>query len=67
MEDIQNFQKPKTKSDLRAFLGTTGYYRRFICDYATHAFSLTEATKNVAPNVIAWNSAMIDAFEYNYV
>ena len=64
VEAIRNFQKPKTKSDLRAFLGTIGYYRRFIQDYSAHAFPLTEATKNAAPNNLVWNIIMIDAFQY---
>ena len=61
---IRQFRKPRTKSDLRAFLGTVGYYRRFIRDYSTHAFPLTEATKNASPNVVAWNIPMYDAFQY---
>ena len=39
---IRNFKKPHTKSDLRAFLGTVGYYRKFIRDYAQVAHPLTE-------------------------
>ena len=64
MEAIRNFTKPRTKSDLRAFLGTVGYYRRFIHDYSAHTFVLTEATKNAAPNIIVWNDTLNDAFQY---
>ena len=31
---LRNFQRPVTKSDLRAFLGTVGYYRRFVPEFA---------------------------------
>ena len=32
---IRNFKQPITKSDLRAFLGTVGYYRKFIPEYSS--------------------------------
>ena len=41
VEAIKNYKCPKTKLDLQAFLGTTGYYRRFISHYADHSFHLT--------------------------
>lgn len=59
---LRNFQKPVTKSDLRAFLGTVGYYRRFIPDFAQHAYPLTEATKKAAPNIVVWSDIMYVAF-----
>ena len=35
LDAITSFQQPKTKKEVRAFLGLTGYYRRFILDFAT--------------------------------
>ena len=61
---LRNFQKPVTKTDLRAFLGTVGYYRRFIQDFAQRAYPLTEATKKAAPNIVVWNDCMYIAFCY---
>ena len=46
VEAIKNYKRPKTKKDLQAFLGTTGYYGRFISHYADHSFHLTNAIKN---------------------
>ena len=58
VEAMKNFKKPRTKSDLRAFLGTIGYYRRFVPGFAQKAHPLTEATKMIAPNTINWNKEM---------
>ena len=61
---LRNFRKPVTKADLRAFLGTIGYYRRFVPQFSQRAVPLTEATKKAAPNVLAWSDSMYDAFVY---
>ena len=37
LQAIKQLSIPKTKRDVRAFLGITGYYRKFIADYATMA------------------------------
>ena len=58
MEALKHFKKPKTKSDLRAFLGIIGYYHRFVPGFAQKAYPLTEATKNIAPNIIKWSIDM---------
>ena len=34
VEAINNFPMPKTLKDLKSFLGMSGYYRRFVKDYA---------------------------------
>ena len=49
------FPVPKTK-DVRAFLGLTGYYRKFIPKYATLAAPLTELTKKQQPNCLVWSA-----------
>lgn len=41
VEAIQNFPLPRTLRDLRSFLGLSGYYRRFVQDYAKLAKPLT--------------------------
>lgn len=41
VEAIKNFPYPKTLKDLRSFLGMSGFYRRFIKDYAKLAKPLT--------------------------
>jgi transposase InsO family protein len=42
---VKRWPLPRTLTELRAFLGKVGYYRRFIKDYGKIAAPLTEATK----------------------
>ena len=50
MEAVQLFPTPGTKTDVRAFLGLTGYYRKFIQGYATISSVLSDLTRKSAPN-----------------
>lgn len=45
IEAIQNYPQPKKLKELRMFLGLSGYYRRFIKDYAKLAKPLTNLLK----------------------
>ena len=60
---IQSFLQPKTKKDVRSFLGLAGYYRRFIPDFATVASPLTDLTKKDAPDKVSWTSSHQQAFD----
>ena len=46
---VNCFETLKMKTQVRAFLGITGYYRRFIPNYAAVVLPLTELTKSVHP------------------
>ena len=48
IDAVKSFAVPRTKTDVRAILGLTGYYRRFIPDYATIAIPLTDLTRKAA-------------------
>ena len=50
LQAIKQLPIPNTKRDVRAFLGITGYYRKFIANYATVAAPLTDLTKKNFPN-----------------
>ena len=50
IEAVQSFPIPRTKSQVRAFLGITGYYRKFIPNYVTVAAALCDLTRKSAPD-----------------
>ncbi len=59
---MANYIMPKSKKDMRAFLGSLGYYRRFIPDFAKHSSILSPSTSSKAPGKIVWTPAMEEAF-----
>ena len=61
---VADFQLPRTKKGVRQFLGLTGYYRRFIPNFAEHSFHLTEATRKTAPERIVYSDVLNDEFLY---
>ena len=62
LKAIQEISRPQTKRELRSFLGTTNYYRKFIPNYAAIAAPLTDKTKNAEPNKIRWETNQEKAF-----
>ena len=61
-EAMANYRQPRTKKDLRAFLGSASYYRRFVQDFASYSSLLSPATSKKAPSVVSWDQSMLDAF-----
>ena len=58
---VQEFPQPRKVKNVRAFLGLTGYYRKFIKNYATIAAPLTDLTKKEA--AFHWSDACENAFQ----
>ena len=48
---------------MRAFLGLTGYYHKFIPSYADLAVTLTDLTRKSAQNRVRWTSECEEAFQ----
>ncbi len=63
LQAVEGFPVPTTKKAVRAFLGLTGYYRRFIPDFASVAAPLTDLTRKNVPNHVPWNSTCNRAFQ----
>ena len=62
IEALVKFPRPTTKKDVRAFLGSLGYYRKFIPNYASTALPLTDLTKKSLPDRVSWTAACDTAF-----
>jgi hypothetical protein len=63
IEAVMNFPRPKTKTEVRAFLGLAGYYRKFVPNFSSTAFPLTELTKNCWPIKVKWSDLCQKSFE----
>ena len=59
VEAMQNWPTPKNIKQLRGFLGLTGYYRRFIKNYALISQPLTALLKK---NAFKWSDLAEEAF-----
>ena len=47
---------------MRTFLGLVGYYRQFVCNFATIAAALHTAMEKDRPNRVKWDAEMEAAF-----
>ena len=63
VEAVKAMPVPRTKKDIRIFLGLTGYYRRFIPNYASIAAPLTDLTRKLQPNLVQWTPSAQTAFQ----
>ena len=63
VEQILNVDVPKTKKQVRAFLGLAGYYRKFVPNYAAISAPLSDLTKKGAPNQVKWSEIHQRAFD----
>ena len=63
LSKIADAPRPVTKTQVRAFLGLTGFYRDYIPMYANLALPLTELTKGMAPEKVKWGPDQDQAFQ----
>jgi hypothetical protein len=62
IKKILQMREPKSSDECRSFLGTVGYYRRFIESFATKAAPITSMLKKNAR--FMWSAAQQDSFNY---
>ena len=60
-EDVSNWPIPRNVTDVRSFLGTCSYYRRFIEGFATIAHPLHKLTEK--KSVFTWTTESQNAFD----
>ena len=60
---VQGVQLPKSKSDVRSFLGMCNVYRRFIKDFVTIAKPLSQLLRKYGPGKFELNQNHTDCFE----
>ena len=51
---LAKYTKPRTKKGLRAFLGSVGFYRRYLAQLANWTSILTPKTSKQAPPIVEW-------------
>jgi hypothetical protein len=61
IQAITDWPQPKTITELRGFLGLTGFYRKFIKHYASIALPLTSLLRKDA---FLWNDNASQAFQH---
>ena len=49
VEAVSSWERPKTVTEIRSFLGLVGYYRQFIRDFSSIASSMIALTKKGVP------------------
>ena len=59
---VAEYIQPTTKKGVRAFLGTCGYYRKFVKDFGKVAHPLTQMLKKSEPEQVQWTLEGEQAF-----
>ena len=59
---MANYILPRTKKQLRSFLGAASYYRKFVGGFARFSSALSPATSLTAPATVDWTKGRLEAF-----
>jgi hypothetical protein len=63
VDSVVQWPKPETVTEVRAFLGLAGYYRRFIAKFSEIAAPLTSLTRDGVNVLKDWDEACDTAFQ----
>ena len=61
VETIMNWPRPTNVTEVRSFMGLTGYYRRFVKDFSRITTLLTQLTQKNVP--FEWNEKRERSFQ----
>ena len=61
-EAVRRCEVPRTKKDVRVFLGSSGFYRHFIPHYLVIAAVLTDLTRKGRPARVKWKEEYGEVF-----
>ena len=64
VKSLESYTRPTTKRGLRAFLGSVGFYRRYLNLLAEQTAILTPLTSKLAPSRIVWTHECESAFTH---
>lgn len=62
IDNITEMPLPTTKKSLRSFMGTIGYYNRFIPNFSDIAAPINELLKKKSSNILAWSNLQLECF-----
>ena len=65
VQALSTYARPTTKKGLRAFLGSIGFYRRYVHKLANQTAILTPLTTKQAPQQVEWTTEGKLAFQCN--
>ncbi len=61
VQDVKDFLAPRSVTNVRAFLGLTGYYKNFVCGYAKITMPFFDLTKK--DQSFLWTLTYQEAFD----
>ena len=62
VERIQDWPRPRTKKQVKSFLGLMAYYQKFVNNFSTVAAPLYELTRHKNPQHVTWTGEAEEAF-----
>ncbi|GFO24074.1 Zinc finger protein [Plakobranchus ocellatus] len=62
VEKVRNAPRPKTKREVRAFLGLVGYYKEFVPNFAAVSAPLSDLVRKGQPNIVNWGDSQERAY-----
>ena len=63
LRKIRDAQRPRTKKEIRSFIGLTGFYRDYVANYSAIAAPLTDLTRKGKPNKVEWGDAQERSYQ----